>query len=171
MSTVNDLPNNSPNDSPNDILAENFELSDIDSDEDIELKDFPEPYNTLGQFIMTAIVGAIVHYIVTFRNKKDIDNKEYHKYINKYFNYCKNSNDDLYINEINSILLKYDCNFLDFVDKINNTAILIADDLMLFNDSYSRYTNTDNIDIESLNSEIAQNIISVLDLNVLKKII
>ena len=159
---------------PKDILSEDFELSDseFDPDFDLKLKDFPEPYNSLGQFIVSTITGAIANYIIIFKNKQNIDYKAYHSYINKYFNYCKNTTDDLYINEINSHLLKYDCNLLDIIDQLNATTIYIADDLMLFNNSYSDYINTkDDINLELLNSEIAENIISILDLYILKRII
>ncbi len=152
------------------MIPDDFELSDSNSDIDFELKDFPEPYNTLGQFIMSTVVGALTNYIMVLRNNKIIDVKEYHNYINKYFNYCKIINDDDYINQIFK-LLPTDNN--DYIDKICETTIIVADNVMLIHDNYSNYVslNDKDFNIELLNIDIANHVISILDLNVLKEII
>lgn len=152
------------------MIPDDFELSDSNSDIDFELKDFPEPYNTLGQFIMSTVVGALTNYIMVLRNNKIIDVKEYHNYINKYFNYCKIVNDDDYINQIFK-LLPTDNN--DYIDKICETTIIVADNVMLIHDNYSNYVslNDKDFNIELLNIDIANHVISILDLNVLKEII
>ena len=73
--------------------TESFNLSDSDSDSDkeyisdsiintnsinlldkLELEYFPEPFNTIGQILLSAISGASVAYIMNLRSNK------YHSY-------------------------------------------------------------------------------------------
>jgi hypothetical protein len=87
------------------VFDDKFELSDVDSDEYNEnyeskndvvinndmydqygLKYFPEPHLTIGQFIMSCVVGILISYymdIITNKSKPII------KYIESYYKYCK----------------------------------------------------------------------------------
>jgi hypothetical protein len=89
-------------------------LIDIDSDSDIEnpteynkmfdklsLAYYPDPYNTFGQLIMSAIGGSSMIYLTKLKANKPTS---YETDIEAYFTYCKNSPDDNYIIEITNQL-------------------------------------------------------------------
>lgn len=130
--------------------SNNFELSDSDDEnedefkniindnkhllDDLELKYYPEPYNSLGQFIVSAIVGAYTTYLMNIKNKKIYDEMEYHKYLDIYFKYCKYTKNDDYITKLCTCLKLTDEDNLkkysNIMDKSNELCKKIIDNMV-----------------------------------------
>jgi hypothetical protein len=161
----------------------NFELSDTESDhgsntnfdynvdilDDLELKYYPEPYNTIGQFILSAISGALSSYILSSRAKK---NQSYKYHMDSYFLYCKKIKDDEYIDSLLDILKldktndKDNSRFKIILDNINIMCNQLMDELII-TDKYKKYLSVSNEDfsIESFNSDIIKDIIDLIKFN------
>jgi len=165
--------------------TESFNLSDSDSDSDkeyisdsiintnsinildkLELEYFPEPFNTIGQILLSAISGASVAYIMNIRSNKY---HSYYEYLNTYFDYCKNVETDNYINEI-LINLKLDKeNDLTkknkFFSDLNELSKKLMDELISNNkETYAKYslvTETE-FSIESFNAEVIRDLLKLI---------
>jgi hypothetical protein len=140
--------------------CENFELSDTDDEndddfktlieqnkyalDDIELKYYPEPYNFLGQFIVSAISGAYTIYLINIKNRKLDDELEYHKYLDMYYKYCKNTKNDDYITKLCSNLKIKDTDdkYNTIFDKSNQLCKKIMDEMIKLKIS-DKITNID----------------------------
>jgi len=161
-----------------------FDLSDSDvSDDDnlnydfktdsklldeLDLQYYPEPYNTLGQFMVTAISGAASSYILLSRAKI---NRKYVDHLNAYFSYCKKAESDEYIESILTALKLDRSNEEDHIkfeiilDKINNVCNQLMDELIESTvDKYSKYilASDEDFSIESFNADILRDIISLI---------
>ena len=136
-----------------------FKLSDSDISDDettkndlkinsdlldkLELKYYPEPYNTIGQFMISAISGTAISYILSIRAKKI---HPYIKHLNTYFDYCKNTETDDYIDSL-LIVLKLDKSnnedkkrFIDVFNRINILCCEIMEELIKSTkESYQKY--------------------------------
>lgn len=106
---------------------EKFNLSDSDSESDnetsqnllnehkdffdnLQLQYFPEPYNSIGQFVLSATVGVLMMYIN--KSRSNLNNSacnvgtgdagvlSYNEYLDTYFTYCNNTTNDSYLNEL-----------------------------------------------------------------------
>jgi hypothetical protein len=165
------------------------DLDDINSDSDIEnpteyneildnltLEYYPDPFNTIGQFIMTAISGAAISHLVRLKENKPIS---YRTDINIYFQYCKKSPDDNYINELVS-RLNLDINEIEdsqrlnmILDQINNISINIMDNFVelhvdLFNKHKSKSEEDFNMDL--FNADILKNLIPMIKYSLISNI-
>ena len=172
----------------NRIIDGNFNLSDESdsesnfNDDDIkflnryDLKYYPQPYNNLGQLIMSAIVGTLTSFILNKRENKDFDLE---KSLNKYFDYCKKVENDKYINElVNELELDRDdledkVKLLLILDKTRNLTIQLVNELLLNNNSYSSYIKQleDKFNIEQLGIDLLKDIINILKFNKLKNLV
>jgi hypothetical protein len=134
---------------------ENFNLSDSDSDSDNELnqnllnehKDFfdnlqlqyfPEPYNSVGQFVLSATVGVLMMYINKSRN--NVDNTgvlSYNEYLDTYFTYCNNTSSDSYLNELLEKINLIDYNSLK---EGNSESIEYRNKILKLLDSLKKYS-------------------------------
>jgi hypothetical protein len=139
-------------------------LIDIDSDSDIEnpteynemfdklsLVYYPDPYNTFGQIIMSAISGASISYIVKLQTNKPTN---FESDINAYFLYCKNTSEDDYICEIMSQLKLNTDQLVLILDQLQTITINIMRNLIdsntdLFNRSIAQSASDFNIDLFS----------------------
>lgn len=166
------------------------ELSDIDSDSDIEnpsqfnelfdnhlLESFPEPFNIIGQFIMTTINGAAMSYLIKLKNNKS---PTYILDIKAYIKYCKNSIDDSYILELSS---KLNLNLDDTNDKqkynkiLDNIEIIsiniMCDFLNLHTNLFNKYLLIANNDlnVDTFNADIVKNLIPMIKYNLISNVI
>jgi hypothetical protein len=170
------------------IIDENFNLSDESdsesnyNDDDInflnryDLKYYPQPYNNLGQLIMSAIVGTLTSFILNKRENKDFDLE---KSLNKYFDYCKKVENDKYVNElVNELELDRDdledkVKLLLILDKTRNLTIQLVNELLFNNNSYSSYIKKleDEFNIEQLGIDLLKDIINILKFDRLKNLV
>jgi len=164
-------------------------LLDIDSDSDIEnptehnelldkltLECYPDPFNTIGQFIMSAINGASVSYLIKLKESKQTD---YISDINIYFRYCKNSPDDSYIQELSS---KLKLNTVDnsdnirlhlIIDQINKISIdLMVNFIKLNKDLFEEYRLLSNaeFDIDIFNANLLKRLIPMIKYSLISNI-
>jgi len=76
--------------------SESSEDSELDLNilDDVGIKFYPEPYKTIGEFMLYTIVGASTNYIANLRlgRRTNINNM-----IDNYIKYCKNVETDVYI--------------------------------------------------------------------------
>lgn len=125
--------------------CENFELSDTDDEnedefknlieenkyilDEMEFKYYPEPYNFLGEFIVSAIVGSYTTYLMNIKNNRIVKEQEYHKYLDVYFKYCKNTKNDDYITNLCTHLKMEttDNKYQSILDKSNKLCKRIMD--------------------------------------------
>lgn len=180
---LSDSESDSDGESFNDIAKSNSELLDK-----LELQYFPEPYLSLGQFILSSIVGASVAFIVKSRSNININSSAFNDYLDIYYKYCGNSavSDD-YLNEL---LLKFNfinCEQLDETkqketnDKINllliksnNYAKEIAS---AFFTEYTDILNTNlnltdsEFNVEQLNIKLVKKIIPMIKFSKLSQIV
>ena len=159
-------------------------LVDIDSDSDIEnpteynemfdkltLDSFPDPFNTIGQFILTAISGASISHLIKLKENKPIS---YIRDIEIYFQYCKNSPDDNYINDL-ILRLNTDMTRLNIIlDKIKDITIdimarFIDSNIEIFNKHKSKSDNEFNMDL--FNADILKNLIPLIKYSSISNII
>ena len=159
-------------------------LIDIDSDSDIEnptehneffdkltLDSFPDPYNTIGQFIMTAISGASISHLIKLNENKPAT---YVADIEIYFQYCKNSHDDNYINDLISRLTIDKSKLNITMDKIKDITIdimarFIDSNIEIFNKHRSKSDNEFNMDL--FNADILKNLIPLIKYSLISNII
>lgn len=154
-------------------IDNNFELSDLAEDSEtsfdqetievldkLELKYFPEPYNTIGQFILSSIVGVSTVYIMKLRAHKSVKQSEL---LDLYFNYCRDVKNDNYILE----LRKNVDNFTIVLEKIKNIVNKITTQL---SDKFSSYVTIpdDKFSVESFNADIMKNVIQLIKFSDLK---
>lgn len=166
-------------------LPDKFDLSDSEDDNDIfddiqsikdniklfnntELSKFPEPFNTIAQFIISSLVGVSISYIQA--KKASI----YDIMVDTYFKYCKNAIDDKYINDIASIL-KLDRTKKDDLIKFNilldKISIMTKDKMKYLVDNdfdkYDKFMNeiARNLDIDKLNAQLFKDIIPLIKLD------
>jgi len=161
-------------------------LVDIDSDSDIEnptdynemfdklsLEYYPEPFDTMGQIIMTAITGASISYLIKLKENKPIT---YITDIETYFKYCKNSPDDNYVNEILSKFNLTDTNNIKFsiiMDNIKDISInlmktFIDNNIDLFDKHKSKSEKDFNIDL--FNADIIKILIPMIKYSLISDI-
>jgi len=174
---LSDCESNSDSDSDNyqciELVKQNIKIFD-----NLDLKYFPEPYNSLGQFILSSISGTIITYIVKKRSKQNISENEYIKYLDMYYTYCNSvTTVDNYLNDI---LKKFNYDESDS-EQINlfllNASVYAKEIITLFfNDHSNIYNNfvlisDDDFSIDNLNIEIVKIIIPYIKLCELIKII
>jgi hypothetical protein len=169
--------NFSDSETDSDNITNLIDLNKINSDDmiyhinildNLELKYYPEPYNTIGQLIMSVIIGASTVYILNLRLQKI---HSYHKYLDSYFDYCTNIKTDDYINNLITTLR---INILDDIDtqkliiilsKINIITKQIMDELVkLKTDIFLEYTlkSEEEFKIESFNVKIIADLIKLI---------
>jgi hypothetical protein len=135
--------NNTESDSSTDI---NFDIFN-----DLELQYFSEPYNILGQFILSTVVGLITSHIL---NKQELN-----KIIDLYFKYCKNIENDNYIDDlIKKINLE---NNLDKIEKVLNESKKLTIKIInkLVNNNYK------DLELEQLNIKLIGDTIRLIKYN------
>jgi hypothetical protein len=171
----------------------NFNLSDSDNSDDdllnhdfktdtnlldkLELQYYPEPFNTLGQFIVSAISGATSSYILSSRAKI---NRPYKDHLNAYFAYCRKVESDHYVESIITAL-KLDKNldedkvrFEIILDRINHLSEQLMDELInSTTDKYDKYilASDEEFSIESFNVDVIKDIISLMKFNKIENLI
>lgn len=148
--------------------SDNDYSTNIDLLNKLELRYFPEPYDTIGQFILSSIVGACTSYIMNLRANKSVD---YSKFINAYYKYCKTVLNDDYINEIKKNLSidasKTEDNnkFEQILDKTSDTAKELMSKLIDINgplfDKFKDQSN-ETFSVESFNSAIIKELIPLI---------
>ena len=165
------------------IFNSNFELSDSESDveldfgkSDIDLLDslqlqyFPEPYNSVGQFLLSAIVGACTSYLARTKDNLIKSQNELYTYLDTYTDYCKNVSNDEYINQL-YLSMKLDPNTESDKIKINkildNTksyANQLLSELVnkISNTHTFNKTTSDEINMQELNQELTNNLIPMI---------
>ena len=167
----------SDSETDSDNITNLIDLNKINSDDmiyhinildNLELKYYPEPYNTIGQLIMSVIIGASTVYILNLRLQKI---HSYYKYLDSYFDYCANIKTDDYIN---NLIITLQINILDDIDtqkliiilsKINIITKQIMDELVkLKTDIFLEYTlkSEEEFKIESFNVEIITDLIKLI---------
>lgn len=154
----------------------NNELEDIDTDSSIEnpsehnelfdkytLETFPEPYNSIGQFIMSTISGVAVTYLNKLNNKKEVS---YEKDINTYINYCANSPTDNYMEEL-SLKLHLNLNtesdnniFKNILCQIKTICINIFNQIIT--QHYNIFTNYTELNSQELIDTFTKDLLIVL---------
>lgn len=160
-----------------------IELTDSDSEIDptnyneyldnLTLESFPEPYNIIGQFILSTLTGTLNIYLIKIKANQDID---YIKNLKLYFTYCKNTTTDYYINEIITNLklnIIQDKNIIDEIfDKIELVAINILSNFIETKcDIINHYLLENNdLNIDNLNVFIIKNIIPMLKYSMISNI-
>jgi hypothetical protein len=161
-----------------------FDLSDSDISDDeklnydiktdtnlldkLELQYYPEPYNTLGQFIVSAISGTTSSYILSSRAK---NNRSYDEHLNAYFSYCKKVEADDYVDSIYSELKlnknseEDNIKFAIILDRINNICKQLMDELISSTtEKYAKYilASDEEFSIESFNADVIKDIIGLI---------
>jgi hypothetical protein len=161
-----------------------FDLSDSDVSDDeninydfktdsslldkLELQYYPEPFNTLGQFMVSAISGAASSYILSSRAQINRSHKDH---LNAYFAYCKKIDTDDYVDSI-YLALKLDKNsdedkvkFEIVLERINNVCEQIMNELIQSTtEKYAKYILASNEDfsIESFNADVIKDVIGLI---------
>ena len=144
----------------------------------LELQYFPEPYNSLGQFIISSVVGALTTYIMKSRLNNLKNQLEYHTFLDIYYKYCSNTSNDIYINEL-FLKLKLDLSsdqeeILKILNKSNIFAKELMDELLdkdeIIINKYIKMPENE-FSIESFNTNIMQNIISLIKFSKLSEIL
>ncbi len=161
-------------------------LIEIDSDSDIEnptqyndimdkltLEYFPDPFNTIGQFIMTAISGASISCLIKLRENKLIS---FTTDIESYFQYCKKTEDDNYINDlIKKLKLDNNNSKLDLIlNKITDISNNIMKDLYnSHSDIFDKHKNIPESDfnIDIFNVDIIKVMIPLIKYSLISNII
>ena len=173
------------------IFNTDFELSDSESDDelvfgktDIDLLDslqlqyFPEPYNSIGQFLISAIIGSCTSYLARTKDNLIKSQNELYTYLDTYTDYCKNVSNDEYINQL-YLSLKLDPNNESEKIKINkildNTksyANQLLTELVkkILNTHTFIKTASDEIDMQELNQELTNNLIPMIKFSEIVKI-
>lgn len=152
------------------LQENNFNLSDSDDESDfnldldlynkeniftldnLDIKYYPEPYNTLAQYILSSIVGSYIAYLN--HPKKEVDDMLKFKLVDNYFKYCQNTNSDKYLNEIFNILNLSDDNKIDILDKCKNLAYEIINKI--------KYDNLNDDNLELVNIKLIQETLSII---------
>lgn len=127
--------------------------SDIDDDilEKLELQYYPEPYKSLGSFILSAVVGIMTSYIL---NKQDLE-----KITDLYYTYCKNTENDNYLDEIiKKIGLE---NNLDKIEKLLNESKKLTNIYI----NILKNNNYKNLEIEKLNIKLIEDTLKLIKYN------
>jgi hypothetical protein len=162
---------NSDSDSDN---QENYNLkSNLEILDKLDLRYYPEPFNTLGQFLMSVIVGTITAYIFNMRANKIF---VLEKSLEAYFDYCKNVKSDNYINELTTNL-KLDTSNTENIIKLNiileklkSLSFEIINNLLISNEKkYTRYIELSNTDfnIETVNADMLIDLKQLINLSIL----
>jgi len=171
------LSDNSGSDTDSEFKFDNSNDDDIKFLNTLHLEDYPQPYNTLGQLIMSAMTGITISYIL---NKK-ID-KEFNVdiYVKKYFDYLKTVEKDQYVNDI---LLKLEIDrdniednikFNIILDKTQQLTIDLLNELLDKNNlKYSSYfqESENDFNIGDLESKLLEDITQILIFDRLKKLV
>jgi hypothetical protein len=136
----------------------------------LEIDDFPEPYKTIGYFMLSALSGATVAYIMNARNTSNDKVKKVtpNEYFDIYFKYCSGVKNDDYINEI-AKKLKFDLsidddahNFTTILSKLNESSKMLMDEIVENKyDTYKiKYINIPESDflIEKVSDEIGKDL-------------
>ena len=164
-------------------------LIDIDSDSDIEnpteynemldklsLAYYPDPYNTFGQLIMSAISGSAMIYLTKLKTNKPTS---FETDIKAYFTYCKNSPDDNYIIEISN-QLKIDLSdinqkhkLISILDQISIITIDIMTEFIKMNsDLFELYRSKseEEFNIDAFSADIIKILIPMIKYSLLSNI-
>jgi hypothetical protein len=169
-----------------------FSLSDSDNSDDdnntlnydiktnselldkLDLKYFPEPYNTLGQFMVSAISGATCSYILASRAKNI---KPHNEYLKAYFSYCKKIESDDYVESILTALKLDRSNTEDnikfeiILERILNVCNKLMNELMESfteksekSEKYEKYIlcSDEDFSIDSFNLDVIKDIIGLI---------
>jgi hypothetical protein len=176
----------SDTDSESHIINNNISVSDLVSD--IQLQNFPEPYNYLGQFIISSIIGVLITSIFKNRIKQkdqtyQLDQtslSDYYDYLDIYYKYCNNVSSDSYIIEL-ALNLKLDLSndidkvkFNSILTKLNFYSkeilnLLLESNIELINKYILINNNEFNIEIVEL--ELTQYLIPLIKFNKLTNIL
>jgi len=168
----------SESDSESDITNNNISVSDI------QLQNFPEPYNYLGQFSVSSIIGVLITSIFKNRIKQrdqieQTSQSDYYDYLDIYYKYCNNTSSDSYIIEL-ALNLKLDLsNDIDKVKfnlvltKLNSYSKEILDLLLESNiELINKYILIDNneFNVETVELQLTQYLIPLIKFNKLTNI-
>lgn len=162
-----------------------FNLSDSDNSDDdeilnydiktdsslldkLDLKYYPEPYNSLGQFMVSAISGATCSYILASRAKNI---KPHNEYLKAYFSYCKKIEADDYVESILTALKLDRSNTEDnikfeiILESVLNVCNKLMDELIeSFTEKYEKYIlcSDEDFSIDSFNLDVIKDIIGLI---------
>ena len=158
-------------------------LVDIDSDSDIEspteynemfdklsLVYYPDPFNTFGQIIMSAISGASVSYIIKLQTNNVVN---YETDLIAYFTYCKNSPEDNYICEITEKLKLNNEQLVLILNQLQTISINIMTKLIEINSElFESYMNRspEDFNIDMFNADILKHLIPMIKYSLLSNI-
>jgi hypothetical protein len=148
--------------------SENDETSDDDSDfnlnldlyndenistlDNLDLKYYPEPYNTMAQFILSSVVGSYMVYLN--HPNKDVDDMLKLKLVDNYFKYCQNVDTDEYLNGLFNELNLSDENKIVILDRCKDLVYELINNI--------KYNNINNDNLESINIKVIQEAISII---------
>jgi hypothetical protein len=166
------------------LNIDNFNLSDSDTDSDndehlsiaklnvelldkLELQYFPEPYNSLGQFILSSVVGASIAYIVKNRSSNFTKVTEYNDFLDMYYKYCINTNTS--DNYLDDLILKLNLSLLNDNDKISQ--LLLKSNLYAKDIASNFFENNISILNESLSLPNEEFNIETLNVSLMKKLV
>lgn len=162
-----------------------IELSDSDSDienptnyneylDNLTLESFPEPFNIIGQFILSTLTGTLHNYLIKLKANNVVN---YIEDLKLYFNYCKNTTNDDYIKEI-ATYLKLDIiqdkeELEKILEKIETITINIFSNFIeIKNDIINHYLCLldNDFNIDNFNATIIKNIIPMLKYSTISNI-
>jgi hypothetical protein len=170
-----------------------FDLSDSDVSDDcnlnhdfkidstlldkLELQYYPEPYNALGQFIVSAISGTASSYILSSRAKVS---RKYKDHLNAYFAYCKKVESDEYVDSILSTLKLDRTNEEDkikfevIMERTNKVCSELMDEFIESTvDKYAKYilASDEEFSIELFNADVIKDIIGIIKFSKISEIV
>lgn len=122
----------------------------------LELEYYPEPFKTLGSFILSATVGIMTSHIL---NKQNLEN-----ITELYFKYCKNTENDNYIDElIKKINLENNLDKINIIlDRSKRLTYKYIDNLI--NNDYS------NLELNKLNIKLIADTLKLIKYDEINKL-
>lgn len=129
-----------------------YNEENISTLDNLDLKYYPEPYNTIAQYILSSVVGSYMAYLNN--PKKVVDDMLKFKLVDNYFKYCQNVESDEYLNEIFNSLNLSDDNKNSILDRCKDLAYEIINKI--------KYDNLNDDNLESINIKLIQEAISII---------
>ena len=110
--------------------------------DNLQLQYFPDPYNSIGQFILSSVVGIAMMYINKRRSNLESKILSYDEYLDTYFTYCNNTTNDSYLNELLEKI-----NLIDTEsDKHREKILKLLNGLKKYSKEINNYLFENNID-------------------------
>jgi hypothetical protein len=129
-----------------------YNKENISTLDNLDLKYYPEPYNTVAQFILSSVVGTYMAYL-NYLNKEGDDMLKT-KLVDNYFKYCQSVDTDEYLNELFNKLNLSDVNKIVILDRCKDLIYELINKI--------NYDNLNNDNLESTNIKLIQETISII---------